>query len=129
MATNEYVTKQDLTGLEQRLEAKIEATEQSLDGQIKAVEQRLDTKIEATEQRLSSQFKEALGASEQRVVDQLTELMRDIETKLLTAFHTFAKSNATHLQKIDATSAYLEDRMNSLELRVLDLENDRRKPS
>ena len=56
----------------------------------------------------------------------LSEEMRDIETALLRAFHSYAQSDAAQHQKHTAFEAATEIRLSALESRVLELETRRR---
>ena len=56
----------------------------------------------------------------------LSEQMRDIETSLLRAFHSYAQSDAAQHQKHTAYEAATEIRLSALESRVLELETRRR---
>jgi hypothetical protein len=38
-------------------------------------------------------------------VDRITELIRDTETKLLTAFHGYAKGTAARLQRVEISES------------------------
>ena len=57
-------------------------------------------------------------ASEERLVDN----MRQIETNLLTAFHSYAKGQYARLHTMETVDQELRIRMESLEDRVLTLE-------
>ena len=59
--------------------------------------------------------------------DELTAGMRQIETNLLTAFHSYARGVSSHLHTLDAGQQDLNTRMMALEDRVLVLET--RRPS
>ncbi len=65
-----------------------------------------------------AEFKTAL-------TDELTGMMRNIETSMLTAFHSYARGNAAPLGAIDAKDRELLIRMDELENRVLALETRR----
>jgi hypothetical protein len=45
--------------------------------------------------------REETAAAEAGIVDRLTETMRDVETKLLTAFHGHASGQAAELRRLD----------------------------
>jgi hypothetical protein len=57
--------------------------------------------------------------------DTLTELTRDVETSMLTAFHGYAKGQAVRLQAVEIADAAVNQRLDALELRVLNLETRR----
>jgi hypothetical protein len=52
--------------------------------------------------------------------------MRDIETALLKAFHSYAQGVAAQIQKLNASDVASEIRLSALESRVLELETRRR---
>ena len=56
------------------------------------------------------------------VVDRITELIRDTETKLLTAFHGYAKGTSARLQRVEISESANAARIEALESRVLELE-------
>jgi len=57
--------------------------------------------------------------------DTLTELIRDVETSMLTAFHGYAKGQAVRLQAVEIADSAVNQRLDALELRVLNLETRR----
>ncbi len=56
------------------------------------------------------------------LTDHLTELARDIETRLLTAFHGYGKGVSNRLHEYEISKRTLEDRVAILEDRVLNIE-------
>ncbi len=54
--------------------------------------------------------------------DELTEVMRDIETKLLKAFYGFAEPTQQRLTQNEGVSHRLDERVATLERRVTDIE-------
>jgi hypothetical protein len=56
------------------------------------------------------------------LADSLTEMMRDIETKMLTAFHGYAKGTGARIQRTEISEAANAARIEALESRVLELE-------
>jgi hypothetical protein len=56
------------------------------------------------------------------LTESLTELMRDVETSLLTSFHGYAKGQAGRLAALEVGDAAVNQRLDALELRVLNLE-------
>jgi hypothetical protein len=75
MNENAAATKKDLTELEARLDARLDRLETGL-------ETRMDIK---------------LSALKTEIVDELTELTRDVETRLLTSFHGYGKGQAARM--------------------------------
>ena len=61
----------------------------------------------------------------ERQETKLLSAMRDIETNLLTAFHSYARGNAARLSPMDITDRELRIRMDELENRVIALETRR----
>ena len=81
----------------------------------------LTTAVAAAEQRTA----EALAAAEERIVDRLTEVMRDMQTEILKGLQAFAKGNFTRFHTVESTQTDLNIRMAALEERVLYLETPR----
>jgi len=61
----------------------------------------------------------------QELKDSLTELVRDVETSMLTAFHGYAKGQAGRMAALEVGDAAVKQRLDALELRVLSLETRR----
>jgi len=59
------------------------------------------------------------------LTDELTAVMRTIETNLLTAFHSYAQGAAARFGGLEVTDRELRMRMDALESRVLALETRR----
>ena len=59
------------------------------------------------------------------VIDRLTELIRDVETKLLTAFHGYGKGQAARMHVLEVSDSATAQRLAALEERVLNLETHR----
>jgi len=71
----------------------------------------------------------AITAAETRIVERLTEVMREMQTEILRGLEQFARGNfarlhtlTTRVQALDAISAATDDRITALEERVLALE-------
>lgn len=65
-----------------------------------------------------SELQAALAATEERMM----EFMRQIETNLLTAFHSYAKGQGARVHTLETVDQELKIRMETLEDRVLSLE-------
>jgi len=76
------------------------------------MEARLDAKLDAKI--------ETLG-------DRLTELIRNVETQLLTSFHGYGKGQAARMHLLEVSDSATATRLAALEERVLNLET--RRPS
>jgi hypothetical protein len=74
------------------------------------LEARLDTKLDAK-----------LGA----LGDRLIELSRDVETRLLTAFHGYGRGQAVRMHVLEVSDSATAQRLAALEERVLNLETYR----
>lgn len=83
----------------------------------------MDNGRPVTKAELHAELNAALDAAK----DELTANMRQIETNLLTAFHSYARGVSSHLHTLDAGQQDLNTRMMALEDRVLALET--RRPS
>jgi hypothetical protein len=55
-------------------------------------------------------------------IESLREQIRDSETRLLTAFYDFAKSNQQRLSALESSDASLSRRVGSIEDRLLEVE-------
>ena len=71
---------------------------------------------------MDEEFKTYLVQMERRVVEALTERIRDVETRLLTEFHKWAspvemraRSHAAALRAMDAELEALQDRVKNIE--------------
>jgi len=69
--------------------------------------------------------KKDLAAMETRIVDRLTELIRDVETRLLTSFHGYGKGQAARMHVLEVSDSATAQRLAALEERVLNLETYR----
>jgi hypothetical protein len=69
--------------------------------------------------------KRDLAELETRIVDRLTELIRDVETQLLTAFHGYGKGQAARMHVLEVSDSATAQRLAALEERVLNLETHR----
>jgi chromosome segregation ATPase len=115
-----FATKQDLADLEQRLSAQF-ATKQDLTD----LEGRLKQDMAGLEGRL----RQEMADMEERLRQHTRESIHELETKLLTAFFSWAErmekvvdrltSEVRHLHAMDLN---LEERMRALENRVFNLE-------
>jgi hypothetical protein len=79
----------------------------------------LATKKDLTE--LEARLDAKLGA----LGDRLTEMSRDVETRLLTAFHGYGKGQAVRMHLLEVSDAATAQRLAALEERVLNLETHR----
>jgi len=69
--------------------------------------------------------KKDLAAMEKRIVDRLTELIRDVETRLLTSFRGYGKGQAARMHVLEVSDSATAQRLAALEERVLNLETYR----
>lgn len=67
-------------------------------------------------------------ATKQDIAD-LMEALRGVETKLLSAFYGYAKTNDKRVLEAEGNEAALRSRMATLETRVLDLEEKGNNPA
>jgi hypothetical protein len=77
-------------------------------------------------QELKQEFRQELEQGLRHFADSLTEMMRDIETKMLTAFHGYAKGTGARIQRTEISEAANAARIEALESRVLELETRQR---
>ena len=59
------------------------------------------------------------------LTESLTELIRDVETSLLTSFHGYGKGQAGRMTALEVGDAAVRQRLDALEQRVLSLETRR----
>jgi hypothetical protein len=78
--------------------------------------------LDELKQELKQEFRQEM----KHLADSLTEMMRDTETKLLTAFHGYAKGTGARIQRTEISEAANAARIEALESRVLDLETRQR---
>jgi len=69
--------------------------------------------------------KKDLAEAETRIVDRLTELIRGVETSLLTAFHGYGKGQAARMHVLEVSDTATAQRLAALEERVLNPETRR----
>ena len=53
----------------------------------------------------------AIAAAEERIVDRLTEVMREMQTEMLTGLQAFARGNFTRFHTVESTQTDLNIRM------------------
>jgi hypothetical protein len=71
-------------------------------------------------------LKDELKQELRHLADSMTEMIRDTETKLLTAFHGYAKGTGARIQRTEISEAANAARIEALESRVLELETRQR---
>ena len=69
--------------------------------------------------------KKDLAELETHIVDRLTELIRDVETQLLTSFHGYGKGQSARMHVLEVTDSATAQRLAALEERILNLETRR----
>jgi hypothetical protein len=67
----------------------------------------------------------AIDSAEQRIVDRLTEVMRDMQTEILTGLQAFAKGNFARFNSLESNQTDINIRLAALEERVMYLETRR----
>ena len=79
----------------------------------------------ATQRDVATAITTAIAAAEERIVDRLTEVMRDMQTEILTGLQAFARGNFTRFHTVETTQTDIGIRMAALEERVMYLETRR----
>ncbi len=81
---------------------------------------------------MMSQIQELLEGVEKRINDRLAEMesgfdskLENLETALLTEYHSYAEGVSAHFLKLDVGDATTAKRLAALESRVLNLETRR----
>ena len=67
----------------------------------------------------------ALSVLKTKIVDELTEKMRQIETNLLTEFHRYGKGKQMRLHALENRDSIVIERLAIIEERLLHLESRR----
>jgi hypothetical protein len=101
----EWVTKKDLAAAVEPL-----ASKQDL------AELRQDMKQDMAQ--LRAEFKQEMGEFEERIVDKLTEAIRDSQTEVLRAFYNWARPIEIRLNRTDEIAtrlSWIEERIAALE--------------
>ena len=68
---------------------------------------------------------EAIATAKRQTVDELTEVMRDMQTEILNGLQAFARGNFARFNSIESNQTDLNIRMAALEERVMYLETRR----
>ena len=79
----------------------------------------------ATQRDVATAITTAIAAAEERIVDRLTEVMRDMQAEMLTGLQAFARGNFTRFHTVESTQTDLNIRVAALEERVMYLETRR----
>jgi len=74
---------------------------------------------------LEARLEAKLNAKIEALCDRLIELSRDVETRLLTAFHGYGKGQAVRMHLLEVSDSATAQRLAALEERVLNLETHR----
>ena len=61
----------------------------------------------ATQRDVATAITTAIAAAEERIVDRLTEVMRDMQTEMLTGLQAFARGNFTRFHTVESTQTDL----------------------
>jgi hypothetical protein len=77
--------------------------------------------LAATELRITGD----IAAAEVRIVDHLTEVMRDLQTEILTCLQGFARGNFARMHALESGQTCTNIRLAALEERMLYLETRR----
>ena len=67
----------------------------------------------------------AIDSAEQRIVDRLTEVMRDMQTEILNGLQAFARGNFARFNSIESHQSDINIRLAAIEERVMYLETRR----
>ena len=76
-------------------------------------------------QELEARLESRVDAKLEAVADRLTELVRSVETNLLTSFHGYGKGQALRMHALEVSDSAVIGRLAALEERVLNLETRR----
>ena len=94
-------------------------------GNLNELEQRIDQKLDSMEHRIDQKLDSMdhkIDGMEQRLVDKLTEHMRDMQTELLRGFSDYSRSSDIRLRKIEVDAGNLDEastrRLAALEMQM-----------
>ena len=82
----------------------------------------LNAGLQDLEARLKSHFAGQLDASEQRMLDKVSDIVRDAETRILQAFYGFTESSKKRMGQMEVSDAVLVSRLGTLEDRLTEVE-------
>ncbi len=103
----------DLTGQPATLGA-LNQLENRIDQKLDSMEHRIDQKLDSMEHKIDGM--------EQRLIDKLTEHMRDMQTELLRGFSDYSRSSDIRLRKIEVDAGNLDEastrRLAALEMQM-----------
>jgi hypothetical protein len=91
-------------------------------GFLKASLDDLATALASAMDAQDRRFQGRLDASEQRVLGRMAEMNRELETRMLQAFYSFAETNDRRHVQGEAATAVAVMRLSTLESRILALE-------
>jgi hypothetical protein len=78
----------------------------------------LRAELHTLEQRIEGK----LDASEQRMLDKVSDIVRDAETRILQAFYGFTESSKKRMGQMEVSDAVLVSRLGTLEDRLTEVE-------
>ncbi len=97
-------------------------TKRELHQALDVTKRELHQALDETKRELHQTIHQAVHQAVKEVTDSMTELIRDTETKMLTAFHGYAKGTAARIQRTEISESANAARIEALESRVLELE-------
>ena len=75
-----------------------------------------------SEARLEARFEGRMDVRDQRLLDRIQEMNREMETHMLKAFYSYAEGNDQRIKGTEIATAGISGRVASLETRVLEIE-------
>lgn len=78
--------------------------------------------LTAMKAELKALFEGKIDAAEERILDRVTGVVRDAETRMLQAFYGYAETNDRRITQGEAAATVVASRLATLEGRVLVLE-------
>src|ERR1035437_4510692 len=67
----------------------------------------------------------AIDSAEQRIIDRLTAVMRDLQTEILIGLQAFARGNSARFNSLESHQSDINIRLAAIEERVMYLETRR----
>ncbi len=105
---------------------------QALRGMLAELGAHLTERIAESETRLTGHIDERIPELETRLAERIAEsearsqeFSRGLETKLLAAFHDYARGQLATIHRLQVSDADIVERLSALESRVLNLETRR----
>lgn len=119
---NKPATKKDLEKLREELRQASKLDLEELRHEVSSKHDQLHQATKQDLEQLGQATRQALVDWETRLREAIAEATRDMETRLLNAFYSFAKSNDKHLRQLAVADWALTERVSTSESRLTEVE-------